>query len=84
MKSRWFPAAAAWALALAALSPDSLSLREGCDVVLRRTEHGFFEGGTVGTGRGSNLRGAAHAHARIAAGPEVGAAEPFSQPTQGG
>lgn len=50
---------------LAALSPDSLSHREGCDVVLRRTEHGFFEGGTVGTGCHSGLRGAAYATSAV-------------------
>jgi hypothetical protein len=43
---------------LAALSPDSLKLREGCAVVLRRTEHGVFKGGTVGKACASSLRGA--------------------------
>lgn len=50
---------------LAALSPDSLELREGCAVVLRRTEHGFFEGGTVGTGCASSLSGAAYATSEV-------------------
>lgn len=63
LRTRSFgPAAAGLALiALAAITPDSLDLREGCAVVLRRTEQGPFEGGTVGTGCASSLRGAAPA-----------------------
>jgi CpeT protein len=46
---------------LVSLTPDSLDLREGCGVVLRRTGEGVFEGGTVGEGCESELRGAAYA-----------------------
>lgn len=54
---------------LAALSPDSLELREGCAVVLRRTEHGVFEGGTVGKACASSLRGAAYATSGVELAP---------------
>jgi hypothetical protein len=55
---------------LAALAPDSLELREGCGVVLRRTEQGPFVGGTVGTGCASTLRGAAYATSEVELGPD--------------
>lgn len=50
---------------LAALTPDSLTLREGCAVVLRRQADGSFAGGTVGNGCESNLRGAAYATSEV-------------------
>jgi hypothetical protein len=55
---------------LAALAPDSLDLREGCGVVLRRTEQGVFEGGTVGVGCESTLRGAAYATSEVVLAPD--------------
>jgi hypothetical protein len=49
---------------LAALTPDSLSLREGCAVVLARRGR-RFEGGTEGRGCASDLRGAAYASSEV-------------------
>lgn len=46
---------------LAALTPDSLELRDGCSIFLRRSGDGHYEGGTLGTGCPSELRGASFA-----------------------
>jgi hypothetical protein len=55
---------------LAALAPDSLDLREGCTVVLRRTERDLFEGGTAGSGCASSLAGAAYATSLVELSPD--------------
>jgi hypothetical protein len=55
---------------LATLSPDSLTLREGCGVILRRTQKTLFGGGTVGEGCESSLRGASYATSEVALTPE--------------
>jgi CpeT protein len=47
------------------LTPDSLLLKEGCEVVLYRTDHGFFEGGTVDKNCPSDLRGASYATSEV-------------------
>jgi hypothetical protein len=44
-----------------ALTPEQLIRRAGCDVVLREIAPGIFEGGTVGNGCESSLRGSAYA-----------------------
>ncbi|MBD3367323.1 MAG: hypothetical protein GF405_03975 [Candidatus Eisenbacteria bacterium] len=64
--------AGAWAddEPLAALTPDSLDLREGCAVYLRMSEQGHFVGGTVGTGCSSTLGGAAYAGSMIVLTPD--------------
>lgn len=56
-------AVGAWKQAdpLAALAPESLALRNGCDVILRENSDGSFEGGTQGTNCASDLRGATYA-----------------------
>lgn len=60
-------AASVWAGAwreparFASLSPSDLVAREGCEVVLVRTEPGRFEGGTEGQNCLSTLRGATYA-----------------------
>lgn len=53
----------AWKAAapLADLEPETLVLRQGCDVVLSEKPDGSFEGGTVGNSCASDLRGAAYA-----------------------
>lgn len=56
---------------LAALTPDSLLVRDGCAVVLRREADGRFAGGTVGQGCASDLRGAAYATSEVTVGPET-------------
>lgn len=43
------------------ITPDSLSLRENCDVVLFRVDEGYFDGGTVGNNCKSDLHGATYA-----------------------
>lgn len=48
-----------------ALSPGSLSKREGCAVVLRSAGEGVWEGSTRGTGCASSLRGAAYATSEV-------------------
>jgi CpeT protein len=45
--------------------PDSLILRESCEVVLFRTDDGFFEGGTIGTNCASDLRGASYTTSEV-------------------
>jgi len=51
---------------LESLNPDSLSVREGCAVVLRRTTADAFEGSTVEKECVSSLRGAAYATSVVA------------------
>lgn len=59
--------AGAWAKPemLGALSPDSLSLRDGCAVILKQDEAGGFTGSTVGHDCASDLRGAAYATSTV-------------------
>jgi len=40
------------------LTPDSLLIREGCEVILHRADNGYFEGGTIDKNCSSDLRGA--------------------------
>lgn len=56
--------------ALSVIAPDSLLLRTGCTVHLRRGEDGRFRGGTDGSGCESTLRGAAYATSVVTVGPE--------------
>ncbi len=55
--------AGAWKkeIPLADLTPDDLTLREGCSLILERQDDGSFVGSTVGTDCESTLRGAAFA-----------------------
>jgi len=46
---------------LAKLTPDVVSLREGCDVVLTKLEDGSYKGGTIGKGCISKLHNATYA-----------------------
>jgi hypothetical protein len=64
--------AGAWKLEnpLADLTPDSLEIREGCAVILRKTADESFEGSTVGTGCASELRGASYATSEVRISPE--------------
>lgn len=48
-----------------ALAPDSLEVREGCAVLLRRTGDGAFSGSTLGAGCASDLRGASYATSEV-------------------
>lgn len=50
---------------LAALSPDSLTAREGCAIVLRPQPDGSFAGATEGRACPSDLRGAAYATSEV-------------------
>jgi hypothetical protein len=50
---------------LSSLTPDSLSLRKGCGVALRRGEDGAFRGGTDGKECRSSLRGASYATSEV-------------------
>lgn len=50
---------------LAALTPDSLQLREGCSITLRAEGDSAFVGGTTGIGCASDLRGAAYAVSEV-------------------
>jgi glycosidase len=52
------------------ITPDSLEIRDGCAVVLKRTGLGVFEGGTVGTGCASGLRGARYATSEVRITPQ--------------
>lgn len=56
---------------LAELTPDSLLVREGCAVVMRRGADGRFSGGTVGQACASDLRGAAYAVSEVTIGPDT-------------
>lgn len=47
------------------LTPDSLLIKEGCEVVLYRTDYGYFEGGTVDKNCSSDLRGASYATSEV-------------------
>jgi len=47
------------------LTPDSLMLRSGCEVVLYRTDDGYFEGGTIDKNCSSDLRGASYAASEV-------------------
>lgn len=47
------------------LTPDSLKLREGCPVLLKKTKNGGFEGGTEGKKCSSERQGAAYATAKV-------------------
>jgi hypothetical protein len=55
---------------LAVLSPDSLVVREGCSVILKRKGFGFFKGGTAGEECMSNLRGAVYATSEVTVTPQ--------------
>lgn len=65
--------AGAWRQAqpLAELTPDSLLVRDGCAVVLRREANDRFAGGTVGQACASDLRGAAYATSEVTVGPDT-------------
>lgn len=43
------------------ITPDSLSMREGCEVVLYMADNGYFEGSTIDNNCKSDLRGASYA-----------------------
>ncbi len=47
------------------LTPDSLMLREGCEVVLYRADDGYFEGSTVDKNCSSDLRSASYATSEV-------------------
>jgi hypothetical protein len=47
------------------LTPDSLMLRSCCEVVLYRTDDGYFEGGTIDKNCSSDLRGASYAASEV-------------------
>ena len=47
------------------ITPDSLTLREGCEVVLYMTDNGYFEGGTVDKNCRSDLHGANYATSEV-------------------
>lgn len=47
------------------LTPDSLLLKEGCEVVLYRTDYGYFEGGTIDNNCPSELRSASYATSEV-------------------
>lgn len=54
----------------AVLAPDSLEVRDGCAVLLRRTGDDSFAGGTLGSGCGSDLRGAVYATSEVTLQPD--------------
>lgn len=47
------------------ITPDSLLLKEGCEVVLYRADDGYFEGGTIDKNCSSDLRGASYATSEV-------------------
>lgn len=47
------------------ITPDSLLLKEGCEVVLYRADDGYFEGGTIDKNCSSDLRGANYATSEV-------------------
>ena len=47
------------------LTPDSLILREGCEVVLFQSDEGHFEGSTIDRDCSSDLRGASYATSEV-------------------
>jgi hypothetical protein len=50
---------------LANVTPDSLTLREGCSIILTRDATGSFIGGTVGEGCSSSLNNAVYATSEV-------------------
>lgn len=52
-------------LPLLRLTPDSLLIKEGCEVVLYRADDGYFEGGTIDKNCSSDLRGASYATSEV-------------------
>lgn len=52
------------------LAPDSLRIRAGCAVMLKRKEFGVFEGGTSGTDCASDLHGARYATSEVRITPQ--------------
>ena len=47
------------------ITPDSLTFKKGCKVVLYLNDYGFFEGGTVDSNCTSDLRGAGYATSEV-------------------
>lgn len=47
------------------MTPDSLTLKEGCEVVLFQADEGYFEGSTVDRNCSSDLRGASYATSEV-------------------
>lgn len=54
---------------LSELTPDSLSEREGCTVILALMTEGVYSGGTTGTNCSSDLRGAKYAVSEVTVTP---------------
>ena len=50
---------------LAGLNPESLSLKQGCSIILHKHGEFAFNGGTVGNGCNSDLRGADYATSEV-------------------
>ncbi len=55
---------------LDSLTPDSLSVRDGCAIRLQRQDNGSFTGGTVGRDCRSELQGAAYATSEVEITPD--------------
>ncbi len=47
------------------ITPDSLSMREGCEVVLYMADNGYFEGSTIDNNCKSELHGASYATSEV-------------------
>jgi hypothetical protein len=47
------------------LTPDSLILKEGCEVVLYQADNGYFEGSTIDKNCSSDLKGASYATSEV-------------------
>lgn len=47
------------------ITPDSLTRKDGCEVVLYMTDNGYFDGGTVDKNCKSELRGASYATSQV-------------------
>ena len=47
------------------MTPDSLILRSGCEVILYRADDGYFKGGTIDKNCSSDLRGASYATSEV-------------------
>ena len=47
------------------LTPDSLILKEGCEVILYQADNGYFEGSTIDKNCGSDLKGASYATSEV-------------------
>jgi len=47
------------------ITPDSLTCKEGCEVVLYMTDNGYFDGGTIDKNCKSDLRGASYATSQV-------------------